>query len=144
MKELIEDYKRRLATIKVMIDEFNSNGSTRDIRKEERFNTKASEYRSIIAELERWEYNNSSLYRDEKSNKCPEENLGFVIFDNKAKLFLAKNSNYFTDRINNAITFTNKEDAEKAMNHYIFIYERTIRKETTENLEILTIEIRIV
>jgi hypothetical protein len=54
MKELIEDYKRRLAGITILIDGFKSNGSEHDIRKEERLKTKASEYRTIIAELERF------------------------------------------------------------------------------------------
>ena len=53
MKELIEDYKRRLAGITILIDGFKSNGSEHDIRKEERLKTKASEYRTVIAEMER-------------------------------------------------------------------------------------------
>jgi transposase len=53
MKQLIEDYKRRLATIEGMIENFKSNGSEHDNRKDERFKTKASEFRTIIAELER-------------------------------------------------------------------------------------------
>jgi hypothetical protein len=53
MKDLLDDYKRRLATIEGMIAEFKSNGSEHDIRKDERFKTKASEYRTMIVELER-------------------------------------------------------------------------------------------
>jgi hypothetical protein len=51
--ELINDYKRRLDTVNKMISEFRSNGSINDTRKDERLKTKASEYRTIIAELER-------------------------------------------------------------------------------------------
>jgi hypothetical protein len=53
MKELIEDYKRRLGTAETMLKEFKSNGSEHDIRKQERLTTKASEYRTVIAEMER-------------------------------------------------------------------------------------------
>ncbi len=53
MKQLIEDYQRRLDTINQMIENFKSNGSTNDIRKDERLKTKASEYRTFIAELEK-------------------------------------------------------------------------------------------
>lgn len=53
MKDLIEDYKRRLATITEVIDGFKSNGSINDISKDARLKTKQSEYRTIIAELER-------------------------------------------------------------------------------------------
>jgi len=51
--ELINDYKRRLETVNKMISEFKSNGSIIDTLKDERLKTKASEYRTIIAELER-------------------------------------------------------------------------------------------
>lgn len=53
MKELLEDYQRRLKNVTDMLDNFTSNGSTNDIRKKERLTTKASEYRTFIAELER-------------------------------------------------------------------------------------------
>lgn len=53
MKQLIEDYKRRLETMNTMIKAFESNGSTSDIQKEERLKTKASAYRTFISELER-------------------------------------------------------------------------------------------
>jgi hypothetical protein len=53
MKQLIEDYQRRLDTANELLKEFKSNGSINDIKKEERLTTKASEYRTIIVELER-------------------------------------------------------------------------------------------
>ena len=55
MKQLIEDYKRRLKTINESIVDFKSDntGSINDIRKLERLTTKASEYRTFIADLER-------------------------------------------------------------------------------------------
>lgn len=53
MKQLIEDYKRRLDTINQMIENFKSNGSVNDIRKDERLKTKAAEFRTFIAEMER-------------------------------------------------------------------------------------------
>ncbi len=53
MKQLIEDYKRRLDTINQMIENFKSNGSINDIRKYERLKTKAAEFRTFIAEMER-------------------------------------------------------------------------------------------
>ena len=52
-EQLIEDYKRRLKTVEDFQQKFKSNGSEQDIRKQERLTTKASEYRTFIAELER-------------------------------------------------------------------------------------------
>jgi hypothetical protein len=54
MKQLIEDYKRRLKTVNEMLEsEKDSNGSINDVKRFERLHTKASEFRTIIAELER-------------------------------------------------------------------------------------------
>ena len=53
MKQLIEDYQRRLDTVSQMIENFKSNGSINDIRKDERLKTKAAQFRTIIAELEK-------------------------------------------------------------------------------------------
>ena len=53
MKQLIEDYKRRLKTVEEMLSNFNNCGSMNDIRKDERLKTKAAEYRTFIAEMER-------------------------------------------------------------------------------------------
>jgi hypothetical protein len=53
MKQLIEDYKRRLGTVEGIQKTFKSNGSVNDTKKEERLTTKASEYHTFIAELER-------------------------------------------------------------------------------------------
>lgn len=53
MKDLLEDYKRRVTTAETMLKGFKSNGSEHDIRKQERLTTKASEYRTIVAEIER-------------------------------------------------------------------------------------------
>ena len=57
MKQLIEDYKRKLKNINEMIKGFKSTGSTNDLKKETRLTTKASEYRTFITELERIESN---------------------------------------------------------------------------------------
>ena len=57
MKELIEDYKRRLKTVNELLLKMKDSGSVNDIKKFERLNTKASEYRTFIAELEKV-YNN--------------------------------------------------------------------------------------
>jgi hypothetical protein len=57
MKQLIEDYKRRLKNINEVIKDFKSNGGENDLKKAERLNTKASEYRTFIVELERIERN---------------------------------------------------------------------------------------
>ena len=53
MKQLIEDYQRRLVTIEKSIAENKNNGSISDVQRATRLQTKASEYRSMIAELER-------------------------------------------------------------------------------------------
>lgn len=58
MKQLIEDYKRRLKNINEMIIDFKGgNGSENDIKKLVRLTTKASEYRTFIVELELLERN---------------------------------------------------------------------------------------
>ena len=57
MKQLIEDYKRKLKNIDEMIKGFKSTGSENDLKKETRLTTKASEYRTFITELERIESN---------------------------------------------------------------------------------------
>lgn len=53
IKTLIEDYRRRLGMIGQILDTTQNSGSINDIRKFERLHTKASEFRTIIAELER-------------------------------------------------------------------------------------------
>ncbi len=53
MKTLLEDYKRRLATITTMIENNKNYGSTEDIKRAERFSAKAECYRTFISELER-------------------------------------------------------------------------------------------
>jgi SepF-like predicted cell division protein (DUF552 family) len=53
MKELIEDYKRRIKTIENELKYFQSTGSINDIKKVERLTTKLFEYRVFIADLER-------------------------------------------------------------------------------------------
>ena len=52
MKTLIEDYKRRLATAEKMLDDMKKS-HVQSVETRIRIETKASEYRSIIAELER-------------------------------------------------------------------------------------------
>ena len=51
MKTIIEDYERRLKSVEDMLNNFKSSGSINDIRKDERLKTKASIYRTLIAEL---------------------------------------------------------------------------------------------
>lgn len=53
METLLEDYKRRLQTAEKMISENTNNGSINDIKRAERLQTKASEYRTFIVEIER-------------------------------------------------------------------------------------------
>ncbi len=69
MKQLIEDYKRRLDTINQMIENFKSNGSINDIRKDERLKTKAAEFRTFIAEMERESGINRELQEPTKSEE---------------------------------------------------------------------------
>jgi hypothetical protein len=65
MKELIEDYQRRLATITETIKTTSDTGSRNDIAKMARLNAKASEYRTFIAELERSYRNYIKEHMDE-------------------------------------------------------------------------------
>ncbi len=53
MKQLLEDYQRRLVTIEKLIAKNTNNGSISDVQRATRLQTKAGEFRSIITELER-------------------------------------------------------------------------------------------
>jgi len=53
MKQLIDDYKRRINTLETDLKLFKSNGSINDIKRVERLTTKLFEYRTFVAELER-------------------------------------------------------------------------------------------
>lgn len=53
LRILIEDYQRKLANISALIQNNTNNGSVLDERRDERLKTKAAEYRSFIADLER-------------------------------------------------------------------------------------------
>jgi hypothetical protein len=62
MKELIKDYKRRLKTVEKAFDDERM-AINKDLCKLARLNTKASEYRTFIAELEK-EYNKGITVED--------------------------------------------------------------------------------
>jgi len=128
MKELLEDYKRRLTTIEGMIAEFKSNGSEHDNRKDERFKTKASEYRTFIVELERVIAKNEPVSDD----------VVWVIYDTLRNQFLDK-CDFFQKELKYANTYCSEIEAEKAKNYYIKIYSLTTRKETTEFLETIPV-----
>lgn len=53
MKTLLEDYQRKLATAEELIKTTKDTGSRNDIAKMARLNTKASEYRAFIVDIER-------------------------------------------------------------------------------------------
>lgn len=53
MKQLLEDYKRRLKTTTEFLKGSINNGSINDQRRDERMKTKQSCYRTFIAELEK-------------------------------------------------------------------------------------------
>lgn len=53
METLLEDYKRKLKSVNELISKQRSNGSIVHQRREERLNTKASEYRAFIVDIER-------------------------------------------------------------------------------------------
>lgn len=53
MKQLIEDYQRRLKTVNEILESFKISCSVNDLKKEERLKAKAYEYRTFIAEMER-------------------------------------------------------------------------------------------
>jgi hypothetical protein len=53
METLLEDYKRKLKTVNDLLLNNKNNGSIMDEKRTERLNTKASEYRSFIVDIER-------------------------------------------------------------------------------------------
>lgn len=61
MKILIEDYQRRLKTAKKMLEDM-ANSHVVSVEKRIRIETKASEYRTFIAEMERELRNGVSLF----------------------------------------------------------------------------------
>ena len=69
-------------------------------------------------------------------------NIAYVIYDKIKETFL-DNSDYFTTKIRNARTFSSEAGACSAMKYYIKIYSQTNRRETTESLEVLPVEIQI-
>jgi hypothetical protein len=73
---------------------------------------------------------------------APEEDTAYVIYNSKLKTFLSK-SEYFTEQIKNARTFSSKDEAERSMNYYVKIYSQTTRRDTTDNLFVLPVEIQI-
>ena len=64
MKQLIEDYRRRLATVKKTLETTSDTGSMNDIAKMSRLRTKQGEYEAIIAELEREYKSKLSVYTE--------------------------------------------------------------------------------
>ena len=63
MKQLIEDYKKKIETLTNDLRLYKSTGSINDIKKETRLTTKLNEYRAFVVELERLNVQN-----DNKSN----------------------------------------------------------------------------
>ena len=61
MKQLIEDYKRRIKTIENDLRLYKSTGSINDIKKVERLTTKLFEYRAFVTELERLNVQNDNV-----------------------------------------------------------------------------------
>ena len=53
MKILLDDYQRKLKTVKELIADNKNNGSIHDEKRAERLQTKASEYRAFIVDIER-------------------------------------------------------------------------------------------
>lgn len=53
MEILLDDYKRKLENVNNLIKEQNYNGSIVHIQRKTRLETKASEYRSFIVDIER-------------------------------------------------------------------------------------------
>jgi hypothetical protein len=85
MKQLIEDYKRRIKTIENDLRLYKSTGSINDIKKVERLTTKLFEYRAFVTELERAlsnkqnilnDLNDLALYRKENVQVDNSDDLG--------------------------------------------------------------------
>ncbi len=73
MEILLEDYKRKLKTANELISSNTNNGSIMDEKRAERLNTKASEYRSFIVDIER------AMERTKLKTSEPHLPLGDVI-----------------------------------------------------------------
>jgi hypothetical protein len=96
MKQLIEDYKLILKNVNEMLETSKNSGSENDIKKFTRLNTKASTYKTFIAELER-----------EEKNKCTN---GFNVSDAQNLIDKYNNAQKLID-IMFEVAFTIKESA---------------------------------
>lgn len=75
MKNLIEDYKRRLQSVNTILEKGKNSGSIADIEKFERLKTKASEFKTFIAKLERCETSENSRTNIEKKKEIISETI---------------------------------------------------------------------
>ena len=80
---------------------------------------------------------NSKISKEESDDFC------YVIYDTVKKTFLTKDE-FFTTYLGNARVFSNKYDAESFLLYYIKIYKLTDRKDTTLNLEIHPVRMKII
>jgi hypothetical protein len=85
MKQLIEDYKKKIETLANDLRLYKSTGSINDIKKVERLTTKLFEYRAFVTELERAlsnkqnilnDLNDLALYRKENVQVDNSDDLG--------------------------------------------------------------------
>jgi hypothetical protein len=126
MKELIEDYKRRLASITEMIELEEKSGENANIQTLERLKTKRGCYNTIITELERL---------GKKETNTNKNNIGYVIYNTKTAEFLGIGGNNVKNLIF-AIIYADNADAESLL---IMLS----RKYTRDILEIKPITIEL-
>jgi hypothetical protein len=105
IKQLIEDYKRRLQTTTELLETSNNSESISDIKKIARLNAKAGEYRTIISELEQIEGASlPSLTKEriiaELQNPYPESVFTSILDENiDAVVKLLKDNGYSSDAL---------------------------------------------
>ncbi len=73
MKQLIDDYNKRIETLETELSHFKSTGSINDVKKVERLTTKKFEYKTFIAELER-------IQRDSEIDSSEIPEIGQTIY----------------------------------------------------------------
>jgi hypothetical protein len=101
MKELIDDYRRRLRTISTMLDNEEESGKNADLLTLERLKTKKGCFNTILTELERLE----------KKIESNEENTAYVVYNTETEKYYWMGT-IFVNSLKKAAIFETKEQAE--------------------------------
>ncbi|MFA5366310.1 MAG: hypothetical protein WC333_00105 [Dehalococcoidia bacterium] len=101
MKELIDDYRRKLRLISKMLDNEEGSGKNANLLTLERLKTKKGCYNATLTELERLE----------KKIESNEENTAYVVYNTETKKYYRMGT-VFVNSLKKALIFEDKMQAE--------------------------------